>query len=79
MGLYFGFSVLWYLGIFKKSFYKSALISHVFFMLPMALGRFLSIIVNGVPSDLYVYGTVGEFVLGIYGFWVLKSIASQQS
>lgn len=30
MGLYFGFATLWALGVFKKSFYKPALISHVF-------------------------------------------------
>lgn len=79
MGLYLGFSTLWALGIFKKSFYKPALISHIFFMLPMALGRLLSIVLDGVPSDLYLYGTIGEFVLGIYGVWILQSIVSQKS
>jgi len=73
MGLYIGFSTLWALGLFKESFYKSALISHVCFMLPMALGRLLSIVCDGIPSDLYVYGTIGEFVLGLYGVWVLNS------
>lgn len=72
MGLYFGFALLWSLGLIKKSLYKSALISHVCFMLPMGLGRLLSIIIDGVPSDLYVYGTIGEFVLGVYGLWVWK-------
>ncbi|ARV10757.1 hypothetical protein BTO05_08930 [Winogradskyella sp. PC-19] len=77
MGLYFGFVTLWTFGVFMKSFYKPALISHVCFMLPMALGRLLSIILDGVPSDLYIYGTIGELALGVYGIWVLKSIASQ--
>ena len=71
MFLYFGNATLWVFGLFKKSYLKTALLSHVFFMLPMVLGRFLSIIIDGVPSLLYLYGTIGELILGIYGVWVL--------
>ena len=71
MGLYTGFSTLWALGLFKKSFYKAAIISHVFFMLPMALGRLLSMVLDGMPSNIYVYSTIGELVLGIYSVCVL--------
>ena len=74
MGLYFGFATFWCLGLFKKSLHKSALISHVCFMLLMAFGRLLSIILDGVPSGLYVYGTIGEFFLGFYGLWVLRKM-----
>lgn len=79
MGLYLGFVTLWTLGLFKNSFYKAAIITHVFFMLPMALGRFLSIVLDGVPSDLYVYGTIGEFVLGVYGVWIVKTKYSKKT
>ncbi|WP_296319807.1 DUF4345 domain-containing protein [Winogradskyella sp.] len=72
MGLYLGAVILWCIGLFKPSYFKLALMSHIFFMLPMALGRLLSMVLDGVPSNLYLYGTIGEFVLGVYGIWVLS-------
>ena len=42
-------------------------------MIPMAFGRLLSIVLDGIPSHLYIIGTIGEFTLGFYGLWVLKS------
>ncbi|WP_299362901.1 DUF4345 domain-containing protein [Winogradskyella sp.] len=73
MGLYLGFSILWTLGIFRSEYLKTALISNAIFMLGLALGRLLSIIMDGLPSEAYMFGTVGELILGGYGFWVLNS------
>lgn len=69
-GLYFGCAFLWTLGLAKKSLFKTALLSHIFFMIPMGIGRLISIIMDGIPSALYVYGTIGELVLGVYGFYI---------
>ena len=71
MGLYLGFSVLWLIGILKKSYLKLALVTNLIFMFSLAIGRLLSILIDGVPIQAYVFGTVGEFVLGFYGLWVL--------
>jgi len=73
MGIYFGFSTLWILGIFKKPYLKAALISNVIFMLGLGFGRLLSFVIDGLPSDAYLYGTFGELVLGFYGVWVLTN------
>lgn len=70
MGLYIGFSVLWILGIFKNQFLKIALITNVIFMLGLGFGRFLSLLLDGMPSRTFIFGTCGELILGIYGIWV---------
>tara|TARA_B100000809_G_C15128692_1_gene527392 strand:+ start:1361 stop:1750 length:390 start_codon:yes stop_codon:yes gene_type:complete len=73
MGLYLGFSALWILGVFKSSYLKSALISNMIFMLGLAFGRVISIVSDGIPTFGYVFGTVAELFLGIYGLWLLKN------
>ncbi|GAB1856212.1 hypothetical protein MHTCC0001_10470 [Flavobacteriaceae bacterium MHTCC 0001] len=73
MGLYLGFSALWILGIFKTQYLRPALVSNMIFMLGLGFGRLLSLVLDGIPTFAYVFGTIGELVLGFYGFWVLKS------
>jgi hypothetical protein len=72
MSLYLGFSALWLLGMFNKSYLKSALITNAVFMLALACGRLLSFAFDGIPTFLYVFGTFAELFLGIYGVWVLR-------
>jgi len=72
MGLYLGFSVVWLLGIFKIKYLKIALLTNVIFMLGLGSGRILSIIVDGMPTFGYQFGTVAELFLAAYGIWVLK-------
>ncbi len=73
MGLYLGFSTLWILGIFKANYLKLALVSNMIFMLGLGFGRLLSTILDGTPTFAYVFGTIGELVLGFYGVWLLKT------
>ncbi|MBO6605323.1 DUF4345 domain-containing protein [Psychroserpens sp.] len=73
MGIYVAFSTLWTAALFNKSYLKTALISNVLFMLGLAFGRLMSVLVDGVPSNRYAFGLFGELLLGIYGLWVLKS------
>lgn len=73
MCLYIGFAILWTLGIFNKNHLKTALISNLIFMFSLASGRLLSIVTDGVPTQPYVLGTIGEIILGFYGLWVLNS------
>lgn len=72
MGLYLGFSVLWIYGIFKTNFLKVALITNMVFMLGLGFGRLLSLALDGLPTNLYVYGNFGELFLGLYGVWILS-------
>jgi hypothetical protein len=76
-GIYLGFSILWILGIIQSSFLKTALISNTIFMLGLGLGRCLSMAIDGLPSTFFLYGTIGELILGFYGLWVLTAIYSE--
>ncbi len=73
MGLYIGFSLLWAIALFKNKYLKSALLSNMIFMLGLAFGRLLSIFIDGTPSLIFIFGTIGEFLIGLYGFWVINN------
>lgn len=72
MGLYLAFSSLWLLGIFKQKYLFAALVSNTAFMLGLGIGRFFSIIIDGLPTGTFIVGVIGELILGFYGLWVLK-------
>ncbi|MBR9915133.1 MAG: DUF4345 domain-containing protein [Algicola sp.] len=73
MGLYMGISMIWALGIAKPHYLKTAIITNMVFMLGLGSGRLLSLLLDGIPSSGYLFGTVAELFLGIYGLWVLNS------
>lgn len=72
MGMYLGFSALWISGILKTSFWKLATITNIIFMLGMGFGRIFSMVLDGIPTDDYIFGTVAELLLGFYGVWILN-------
>jgi hypothetical protein len=72
MGLYLGFSLLWIVGILKPAFWKAATLSNMIFMLGLAFGRFVSVFFDGIPSIVFVLGTIGELTLGFYAWYQLK-------
>lgn len=74
MGLYLSFSLFWVLGISRKTFLMHAIISNIIFMLGLALGRILSVGLDGVPTSGYLYGLIGELFLGIYGLFILNKL-----
>jgi hypothetical protein len=72
MVLYFGMSVLWCWGAFKPQLREPALYSLVFFMLGLASGRILSILIDGLPNGLLITYLVLELVMGFIGLRVLQ-------
>jgi hypothetical protein len=76
MGLYLGMIALWVLGAFRPSVTRAAVIAEIAFMFGLALGRVLSIILDGVPSVLLVGYTIAEIVLGSWGLLVLNRCSS---
>ncbi|MDN3676259.1 DUF4345 domain-containing protein [Flavobacterium paronense] len=72
MGLYLGFSTLWIIGLLKPAFWKTATMSNMIFMLGLAFGRILSMFYDGIPSTIFVIGTIGELVLGLYALYQLQ-------
>ena len=78
MGLYLGMIALWVLGAFWSKVTRAAVIAEIAFMFGLALGRVLSIILDGVPSVLLVGYTIAEIVLGLWGILILKNLSATQ-
>lgn len=72
MCLYLATSVFWIMGAFWPDWQHAALIWVAFFMLSLALGRVLSIVLDGRPtaSLLNVYLAL-EIVAGLLALWLL--------
>jgi len=79
MGLYLGMVVIWVWGAFNKKMTTPALISCAFFMLGLAAGRILSIIVDGMPHWLLVVYAVLEIVLGLIAIAIYRGAYSSES
>jgi hypothetical protein len=71
-GLYMALASLWILGICNQKFWQTATICNMLFMFGLGFGRIISIISDGIPSTIFVLGTLGELVLGIYALVQLK-------
>lgn len=71
MGLYLAFASFWIIGVIKPNYWKAATISNLLFMLGLAFGRIISMLYDGLPSPLFICGTIGELVLASYGFFQL--------
>ena len=72
MCLYLGISFVWIIGIIKKEYWKEATKLNILFMLTLAVGRTLSIVLDGLPTGGYVFGVIAELVIGIYSIYQLK-------
>ncbi len=72
MGLYLGMIVLWVLGAFRPSLTRAAVIAEIAFMSGLAVGRVLSIVVDGMPSVALLGYTGVEIAMAAWGMLVLK-------
>ena len=72
MCLYIGISIIWCIGIWKSKYWKRATELNILFMLTLAIGRSLSIIVDGLPTYGFIFGIIAEYILGIYSVYQLK-------
>ena len=72
MGLYLGMVCLWVLGALNARYTRPALIGCAVFMLGLAAGRALSLMVDGMPNPLLVVYLVLEVVLGVLALVVLN-------
>lgn len=71
MFLYFGTLGLWLAGAFIPSLTLTALICLSIFMLGLAFGRVVSIIVDGKPSLILLVYLVLEIVCGLIGLYLI--------
>jgi hypothetical protein len=71
MCLYLGISFVWILGIWRTEYWKTATQLNVLFMLSLATGRAISMLMDGFPTGGYIFGIIAEFVLGFYSIFQL--------
>jgi len=67
MGLYLGFATYWGIGIFKLEHWRHATLSNIVFMGGLALGRIVSILIDGIPSVVFLIGTIMEILFMLWG------------
>ncbi|SFE09976.1 protein of unknown function [Chitinophaga sp. CF118] len=72
MGLYLGMSLIWIMGIIKSKFWITATITNIAFMGGLALGRIVSLAIDGVPGIYFLIGFIVESSLAIWGLKNLK-------
>ena len=78
MCLYLGISIVWILGIWKTQYWKIATQLNILFMLSLAIGRVLSMLMDGFPTSGYIFGIIAEFVLGFYSIFQFKKYSRNE-
>ncbi|WP_435263204.1 DUF4345 domain-containing protein [Tenacibaculum sp. nBUS_03] len=76
MCLYIGVSCIWLLGIIKEKYWKSATQLNILFMLTLASGRMLSLVIDGIPTKGYVFGVIAELVIGLFSVYQLRKYSN---
>ncbi|MES9925741.1 MAG: DUF4345 domain-containing protein [Candidatus Thiodiazotropha endolucinida] len=71
-GLFFGFAILFLLGALRANLAKPALIALLTFMAGFALGRIVSVLVDGVPSPLILSLIVAEIAYTALAVYLLS-------
>tara|TARA_Y100000768_G_scaffold162225_1_gene121344 strand:- start:64 stop:462 length:399 start_codon:yes stop_codon:yes gene_type:complete len=79
MGLYVTMAIFWILGAFNKSLTIPALWSLVIFMTGIGVGRAISMITDGVPSNPYLLFLLLEVIFALIGLMFIKSIKSNST
>lgn len=72
MVLYLGVSFVWVLGIWKTEYWERATQLNVLFMIPLAIGRVLSMVDDGLPTGGYIFAVITEFGLGLFSIYQLN-------
>ena len=79
MGLYITMAIFWILGAFNKSLTIPALWSLVIFMTGIGVGRAISMITDGMPSNPYLLFLLLEVIFALIGLMFIKSIKSNSA
>ena len=79
MGLYVTMAIFWILGAFNKSLTIPALWGLVIFMTGIGVGRAISMITDGMPSNPYLLFLLLEVIFALIGLMFIKSIKSNSA
>lgn len=72
MCLYIGVSIIWLLGIINNNCWKVATQLNLLFMATLCLGRLLSMLLDGMPSEGYVFAVIAELLLAALAIYQLR-------
>ena len=72
MGLYLAMVLFWFIGAFNTQLRQAAIYSLIIFMLGLAFGRIISLIVDGVPNSLLLIYLALELLLGVLGLLLVQ-------
>ena len=72
MMLYLGISIVWILGMWRTEFWNRATELNILFMLTLGIGRILSILVDGLPTNGYIFGVIAELIIGLFSIYQLR-------
>lgn len=78
MGLYLGMSLIWIMGIIRSGFWITATITNITFMGGLALGRLVSLAIDGVPGIYFLVGLMVEVSLALWGVINLRKYGIDQ-
>jgi Domain of unknown function (DUF4345) len=76
MGLYLAMVIVWIAGIIKERLWLTATISNIAFMGGLALGRIISLLTDGIPSAIFLFGIATELLLACWGIFNLTRNSS---
>ena len=79
MGLYLAMVVFWVMGAKSDALRLPALCSVVVFMLGLATGRAISLLVDGMPNPLLVVYLLLEIGFGVVGLMLVKGNSQEQA
>ncbi|PDS23676.1 DUF4345 domain-containing protein [Flavobacterium branchiophilum] len=71
MGLYLGLAIYWIVAIFKVEHWRNATLISTIFMGSLAIGRIISILIDGIPSFPFL---IGKFLNYIFMFWGIRNL-----
>ena len=74
MGLYLAMVSMWIIGATNERYEHAAIMSEVFFMSGLALGRMLSVLIDGWPHWLLAGYIVVEVFLAVTGIVLLRQV-----
>ena len=71
-GLYIALVTFWVLGAYNSNLQLPALWSLTIFMTGLASGRVASILIDGLPSPIFIFYLFIEIIFGLIGYALLK-------
>ncbi len=78
MGLYISLVAFWLIGARYKSLQLTALWSLTIFMLGLAMGRLLSLVIDGLPYPPFVLYMLLEFLFAAVGYKFIHDLNQRQ-